>query len=41
MALKVLTKVNIGYIFLAKISTFLDFGALKILAGALIQCHLD
>lgn len=39
--LRCLQKVKHRIHFLAGISTFLDFGPLKILAGALIHCHLD
>lgn len=41
MAQQVLTKINNRTRYLARISHFLDQSAMKILAGALIQCHYD
>ena len=41
MALRVISKVNQRVKFLARISTFIDKGAMKVLAAALIQCHFD
>ena len=41
MALRVISKANQRIKFLARISKFIDKGAMKILAAALIQCHFD